>query len=243
MWKVGSWPLQGVKKPFANGFFSVLVMWNGPVFTWLNHCNFSKYLQWINSSWKSRCFRKRGLQFRWGCVWMAGCRAISSYGLQDPEACSHVNTPPCSSWPVCSPGMLWPSALPRLCRNVPPSSSPEHCTGRPGLPPQCTGRNTHLGMWLTPANYRGSRFTGHQIQATKRGISDLKSKLSSNLRCCHLDYAKALVCHQKSQPWMHLFTLLKGRQKAGDARQKQQHVLLPCKTEDHSSAVLSLQMN
>lgn len=102
-----------------------------------------------------------------------------------------------------------------------------------------TPRNVTHTCKLQGKPFHWTPDTGHK----KGHLLDLKSKLSSNLRCCHLDYAKALVCHQKSQPWMHLFTLLKGRQKAGDARQKQQHVLLPCKTEDHSSAVLSLQMN
>lgn len=110
-----------------------------------------------------------------------------------------------------------------------PRSILEPRTGCPGLPLQCTGRSTHLETQPTPANHRGSHFTGHQIQATKKG--HLLDHVSPQIWGADTRLYQSICLPSEmpsSQPWMYLFTLLPSFQKAEDARQKQQHAVLHC---------------
>lgn len=167
---------------------------------------------------------------------MTGCRAISGYGLSDCEACS--------MWTYLQPLAHQPAhqqcsgpSTAMAGQECAPSSSMESYAGCSRLPSHCTCRSTQLTTQFTPANFKGSNFTGQQITAHRNGhISDPISP--ETWGSIMLSMPKVLICCHKSQPWKYLFTLLSSLQKAEHARQKQQCKLLLSKTENHS--VLSL---
>lgn len=169
---------------------------------------------------------------------MARCRAISGCRLTDCEVrvCEHTSTLWLTSLLTSNVLVLSTAMSVQECAL---SSSLEPYAGCSRLPSHCACRSTDLATWFTPANFMGSNSVGNIYSSQKR--AHLRPHLSSDLRCCYADCDKVLVCCQKSQLWKYLFTLLPSLQKAEYARQKQQHMLLLCKSENHS--VLSLQRN
>lgn len=123
--------------------------------------------------------------------WTAGCRAISGCGLTGCEGCT--------VWAHLHPLAHQPDHQ--------PCSGPQYC-------PVCVGQSGAL-CWLLLHVAHAEVHTYHHdlhLQTSGEVISlgnryssqkraHLRPHLSSDLRRCYADYAKVLVCCQKSQPW------------------------------------------